>query len=133
MLISSRLAAALAVAALCVACDKPAEQAPAAPPAQAPATTAAVPAATAPAATVATADEVGVPECDSFLKKYYACLDTKVPAEAKPMLKSSVDQMRASWKQAAASSPQAKSALATGCAQSETQAKASMAAYNCTW
>jgi hypothetical protein len=131
MLISSRLAAAFAITALCVACDKPAEQA-APPAAQVPATTATVPAATTPAVT-AVADEVGVPECDSFLKKYYACLDSKVPAEARPALKSSVDQMRTSWKQAAASSPQAKSALATGCAQSETQAKASMAAYNCTW
>ena len=105
------------------------------PPATAPPAPVSTVAAAPPAATgdLSVADgDFGVPECDRFLRNYYACLDTKVPAEGRPMLKQSLDMMKAGWKQAAAT-PQGKAGLATSCTQAEAQAKMSMAAYNCTW
>lgn len=125
----NRAAAALILGA-CVACagEKPAEQ----PPAAAPATTAAA-VTTTPASAAQAAATVGVAECDEFLTKYYACLDANVPAETRPSLKQSADMMAASWRQTVAAGPQAKAALATGCKQSQDQAKLSMAAYKCTW
>ncbi|HVO12918.1 MAG TPA: hypothetical protein VMX54_19420 [Vicinamibacteria bacterium] len=97
------------------------------------------PAAT-PAATDAKPDNVmtvaagdfGVPECDSYMKKYLACIDSKVPEMARAPLKQALDQQKAAWKQAAAT-PQGKAALANGCAQAEAASKQSMAAYGCQW
>jgi hypothetical protein len=95
------------------------------------------PAASAPAAAGDTslavaAGDFGVPECDSYMKKYVACIDGKVPEMARGALKQALDQQKAAWKQAAAS-PQGKAALATGCTQAEAAAKQSMSAYGCQW
>ena len=106
------------------------------PPAQA----AAAPAAAAPAggapasssaASIATA-EFGVPECDDYLAKYLACVDSKVPEAARAMVRQQLDQTKAAWKQAA-STPQGKAGLAMGCKQALDAAKTSMAAYGCSW
>ena len=113
-----------------------------------------------PASTTAAAGDIGVAECDEFLKKYEACISGKVPAAAQATFKtsldtwrsswkklaetpqgkaglaaackSSMDTMRTAWKQAAAS-PQGKAALATGCKTALEQAKTNYAAYGCTW
>ena len=94
------------------------------------------PAASAPAAgdtsLAVAAGDFGVPECDSYMKKYVACIDGKVPEMARGALKQALDQQKAAWKQAA-SSPQGKSALATGCTQAEAAAKQSMSSYGCQW
>ena len=76
--------------------------------------------------------DFGVPECDSYMKKYLACVDSKVPDMARPALKQALDQQKAAWKQAA-STPQGRAALATGCSQAEATAKQSMTAYGCQW
>lgn len=78
------------------------------------------------------ADAVGIPACDDFLTKYEACITGKIPAAQQPMFKSSVDQMRTGWA-SAARTPQAKPALESACMQSSEQAKASTAAYGCTF
>jgi hypothetical protein len=101
---------------------------------QPPATTVA-PATTAPAGTslgTTAAGEFGVAECDSYMTKYRACLDSKVPDNVKPMLKTTLDQTAAAWRQAA-STPQGKAALAQSCAQQETLAKQTLAPYGCAW
>lgn len=127
-------AAALVAAALVTAAC--ADSKPAAPPATtapaatvAPATTA--PAATAPATTTASS-EFGVPECDEYMNKWLACVDSKVPAEQRAIYKSSIEQSKASWKQAA-STPQGKQGLAMACSQSLAATKQALAAYNCSW
>lgn len=86
-------------------------------------------AAVAPAAAAA---EFGVPECDEYFKKYLACIDTKVPEAARAQVRQSLDQTKATWKQAAAT-PEGKSALAMGCTQATATAKTAMSAYGCTW
>ncbi len=78
------------------------------------------------------AGDFGVPECDSYMKKYLACIDSKVPEMARAPLKQAFDQQKAAWKQAAAT-PQGKAALASGCTQAEAASKQAMAAYGCQW
>ena len=103
--------------------------------AQAPAKTApaAAPAATqAPAAAAPAAAEFGVAECDDYMAKYLACVDSKVPEAARAALRQSLDQTKAQWKQAA-STPEGKSTLAMACKQMTESAKASMSAYGCSF
>jgi len=94
-----------------------------------PATVAAQPAATAPAMA---AGDFGVPACDQYMKKYMACVDSKVPEAGRAMMRQSLEQTKAAWKQAA-STPQGRDGLSMACAQAETAAKQAMSAYGCAW
>jgi len=76
--------------------------------------------------------DFGVPECDQYMRKYVACIDSKVPEMARAALKQGLDQSKAAWKQAA-STPAGKAGLAQGCTQAEAAAKAATAAYGCQW
>lgn len=82
--------------------------------------------------TETTGDKIGVPECDEYIEKYEACLNSKVPEAQRAMFKSSFETMRKTWKESAAN-PQAKAALATGCKQAIETAKTSMSSFACTW
>jgi hypothetical protein len=127
------LVLACAVLAL-AACQKQPEPAkPAAAPATTPATPPAATTATPPAATTApaTVDSVGVPECDSYITKYSACVSGKVPEASRAQLQASLDQMRQAWKQAAATDA-GRASLAQACTQANDAAKSSMAAFGCT-
>jgi hypothetical protein len=129
MMSSPRVRLALALACACVvtaACgggEKPADTATAAPAASQPAATA--------AATVADGD-FGVPECDSYMKKYVACIEDKIPEAARTTFKQGLDQSKAAWKQAA-STPEGKAGLVQACTQAEAAAKTATAAYGCQW
>jgi hypothetical protein len=79
----------------------------------------------------ATADNVGIAECDDYLTKYQACVDSKVPEGARAALKQSLDQTRAAWRTTLAS-PGGKDSLAAACKQMHDASKASMSAYGCT-
>ena len=101
---------------------------------------AAAPSSTAPAVTapgggaplpVAEGD-FGVSECDSYIKKYLACIDSKVPEATRAMFKQGLDQSKASWKQAV-STPEGRAGLAAACIQAEAATKQSTAAYGCQW
>ncbi len=81
---------------------------------------------------VAAADEIGVPECDEYVKKYEACVFDKVPEAMRGPLKSSFETARKQWKEAAAN-PQTKGTLASACKQAHDAAKQSMASYKCDW
>src|SRR6185369_11823991 len=90
MIRTLRVPLALALLAALAACQQqsappPAAAAPAKPAAATPAP--AAPAMT--AAPTATADSVGVPECDDYLNKYQACVDSKVPEASRAALKQS--------------------------------------------
>ena len=129
-------AAALALAA-CKPADKPAdavepavEAAPAdaaatpADAAAAPADAAAAPAAAGDTVTAGT----GVPECDTYLEKVYACIADKVPEAQRDMMKQGIEQSKSSW--AAVTD---KAALAAQCKTAMDQAKASFGAMGCTF
>lgn len=79
-----------------------------------------------------TGDAIGVAECDDFIQKYEACINSNVPESGRAAAKSSIDQWRASWKQLA-SNPQTKSTLAAACKNALESTRASTAAYNCKW
>ena len=83
-------------------------------------------------ATTASAEKIGVPECDAFIASYEACVSDKVPAAAQPQLKSGLAQWRNSWKKLA-ENPQTKGTLAGVCKQQLEGARASMKAYGCTF
>jgi hypothetical protein len=76
--------------------------------------------------------EFGVAECDDYITKYTACIDSKVPESSRVMVRQQLDQMKTAWKQAA-STADGKAALAAGCKQATEMAKTSMQAYGCTW
>jgi hypothetical protein len=82
--------------------------------------------------TTASADAIGVAECDDFIKKYDACITGKVPEAARASYKSGIDQWRASWKKLA-ENPQTKSTLADVCKKSLETTKQSLSTYNCEW
>jgi hypothetical protein len=124
-------AAALAATSL-IACSGGGGQSAATPPPAATAAPAASTASPAAAAADSGASEFGVPECDDYIKKYLACIDSKVPETARAMVRQGLDQTKASWKQAA-STPEGKQGLAMGCKQATETAKTAMAAYGCTW
>lgn len=83
-------------------------------------------------ATMASADKIGVPECDEFIANYDACVTGKVPEVARAQYKTAIEQWRTSWKKLA-ENPQTKSTLAAACKQSAEQARTSMKMYNCTF
>lgn len=96
-------------------------------------TVAAQPATTmAPAGSSATAFDFGVPACDQYMRKYAACVDTKVPEAARATMKQQMEMTHMSWKQAA-STPEGRTALTSACTQAEATAKQAMASYGCTW
>lgn len=107
---------------LAVACGE------APPPAKSATAPAAPPAAAAPAA--AATSEFGVPECDSYMTKYLACIDSKVPEAARAQVRQGLEQTKAAWKQAA-QTPQGKQSLAMACKQASDGAKMAMTAYGC--
>jgi hypothetical protein len=82
--------------------------------------------------TTASATDVGVPECDAFIKAYEACVKDKVPAQVRPTFESTLATWRKTWHDQAAN-PQVRAALVTACKNAQEQAKTSMKAYNCTF
>ena len=100
-----------------------------------PADTAAKPADTAakPADTAAPAagGDIGVAECDEYIKKMNDC-STKMAPEAAGPMKESMETMKKAWKDAA-STPEGKTALASGCKQALDAAKSAYASMGCSF
>ena len=80
----------------------------------------------------ASGDKIGVAECDEFIQKYEACVNSKVPESARSMVKANLETMRNAWKKAA-ETPQGKTSLAQGCKTALEQAKTTMGSYGCSW
>ena len=86
----------------------------------------------APTTAAATAEQIGVPECDSFLTAYESCVTTKVPEQARAQFQTTMTTWRTEWKKLAAN-PATKPGLVTACKQHLENARTSMKAYNCTF
>ena len=121
---------ALGLSLVLAACQQQSAPTAAKAPAPAPASAPAAAPATA-AAPAATADSVGIPECDEYLTKYQACVQSKVPEAARATLIQSLDQTRAAWRTTLAA-PGGKDSLAAACKQMRDTTRASMSAYGCT-
>jgi hypothetical protein len=96
--------------------------------------TAAPPPAAAPTTSTATASagDIGIPECDAFLKAYEACVHDKVPAASRATFETGIATWKKTWK-AQASDPRTKAALVAACKSSQEGAKTSMKVYGCTF
>jgi hypothetical protein len=73
-----------------------------------------------------------VPECDEYIANYESCVSGKVPEVARAQFKTSLEQLRSSWRKLA-ENPQTKGSLAAACKMSADQARTAMKAYNCTF
>lgn len=80
----------------------------------------------------ASADKIGVPECDKFIESYETCLFDKVPEAQRVAFKPGLDQWKKSWKDLAAN-PSTKGTLAQACKTAAETAKTSMASFSCKW
>lgn len=69
----------------------------------------------------------GIPVCDAYLEKVYACVSNKIPVAQRDMIKNGIEQSRASW--AAVTD---KAALAAQCKTAMDEARTSLAAFGCT-
>ena len=89
---------------------------------------------TAPANTASSTagDKIGVPECDDYIAKYEACVNSKVPEAMRATVKASLETTRKSWRDLAATA-QGKAGLAQACKAAHDAAKQSMGAYGCSW
>ena len=93
--------------------------------------TSTTPATTAPT-TASAGEKIGVPECDEYIANYESCVSGKVPEVARAQFKTSLEQLRSSWRKLA-ENPQTKGSLAAACKMSADQARTAMKAYNCTF
>jgi hypothetical protein len=90
------------------------------------------PAANTSGTTASSGEKIGVAECDDFITKYEACINSKVPAAQQATFKPAIEQWRSSWKKLA-DNPATKGTLASVCKSSLDQAKASLSSYGCSW
>ena len=110
----------------CKKAETPATDAPAATPAAAPATAAAE--VTPAPATDTVKAGTGVPECDQYLEKVYACISEKVPEALRDMMKQGIELSRSAW-----AGVTDKTELANQCKTALEQAKTSFGAMGCTF
>ncbi len=75
--------------------------------------------------------EVGIPECDEFLRKYYVCLRDHVPEAARKAALEALEQSAKSWREIAAGP--GRDALSTACTTAAESTKDATAAMGCTW
>jgi hypothetical protein len=73
---------------------------------------------------------IGVAECDDYLKKYEACIDSTVPAEIRDTLRKSLEQTRNSWR-AALNTPEGAKNLGLVCKQIRESRKRELVPYGC--
>jgi hypothetical protein len=76
--------------------------------------------------------KVGIKECDEFLVKYTACVDTKFPEASRKAARDSLKEVAEAWKQAA-TTPEGRQALANACGQMIEATKDATKAMGCQW
>ena len=82
--------------------------------------------------TTASADKIGIEECDSFLTSYDNCVSSKVPENARAQYKQALTTWRTEWKKLA-DNPQTRGTLAGICKTQLNTARTQFKAYNCTF
>ena len=75
---------------------------------------------------------IGVLQCDEYLTKVAACIDTQVPEAQRAELRASVEQSRLGWKAATTATTRDRDALPTACSIAHDQAKEELAPFGCT-
>jgi len=75
---------------------------------------------------------IGVPECDTYVKKYMECVGSKVPESARAQYQAAFEAAQQAWRQAAVT-PEGKAGLAAGCKAAQTAAEQAMKTYGCSF
>lgn len=75
-------------------------------------------------------EEIGINECDDYVRKVNACLDTKVPADEQPAIRFQLDSQKTKWGKMALD-PAQRDALPTECKAAATLGAQSMEKYGC--
>ncbi|KIG16007.1 hypothetical protein DB30_05061 [Enhygromyxa salina] len=78
-------------------------------------------------------EQVGVELCDTYVKDFVACIDSKVPEAEREALRRQVFINIEAWKQTAAGGASAKQGLQTGCRIAREQAKRATQDWGCEW
>jgi hypothetical protein len=80
--------------------------------------------------TSAADEEIGVNECDDYVRKVNACLDAKVPADEQPAIRFQLDSQKTKWGKMALDAAQ-RDTLPTECKAAATLGAQSMEKYGC--
>jgi hypothetical protein len=78
------------------------------------------------------AESIGIFECDEYLRKFEVCITHKVPEIVRGDMKKTLNETRASWKEAV-SKAKDKSDLTEACKIATEAAKESLTVFNCEW
>jgi hypothetical protein len=116
-------------------CERKVPPAAVAPSPVAPETIAAAPASPAPPATPPAADgdgAVGVEACDDWVRRYTACIDTKVPPAAREQMRDAVAQTAATWRGVAATA-EGRAAVEAACGRMVAATRQATASFGCEW
>jgi hypothetical protein len=80
----------------------------------------------------ASAEKIGIEECDSFLTAYENCVSTKVPEATRATYKKAIADWRTSWKKLA-ENPQTRATVAGICKTQMETARTQMKTVGCTF
>lgn len=80
----------------------------------------------------AAAGDIGIAECDTFLKAYDDCVSTKVPEAARATYRTSINTWRTEWKRLA-DNPQTRGTLVGVCKTQLETARTQLKSFNCTF
>lgn len=80
--------------------------------------------------TSAAEDDLGIPECDSYLRDVRACINEKMPGSEQPAPRAQVDAQDRKWRQMALDETQ-KASLPEECKAARDLAAASFSSYGC--
>ena len=80
----------------------------------------------------ATADKIGIEECDSFIASYENCVSTQIPEGARAQHRQAISTWRTSWKKLA-ETPATRATLASVCKNQLETSRAQLQAYKCTF
>ena len=77
-------------------------------------------------------EDVGIPECDDYIRKVEACIASGVPENERPGLQSKLDAQRKRWR-AGAKSEFDRPAMVDACRSATASANHDFAGYDCHW
>jgi hypothetical protein len=81
-------------------------------------------------ANIGEGEELGVPECDEYVRHYETCLTEKVPPTRQSSVRAALDAQKSKWR-AAIADGESKNSLAQQCTSAASLARTNFADYGC--
>lgn len=76
--------------------------------------------------------ELGIPECDAYVRNYESCLSQKVPEDRRTSFRTTLNKQRNKW-QTAVTSGEDNTRIGDECKAAVTTASQAMSEFGCTW